>query len=110
MTRGGPDGRSILMREAVATPMLLAVAAAAGTVTWLLARGPHADTGSLQWLLLAAGVASVAIALFDRKLTVDQKTGWRARAAVYLLGVLGARIAYALVGGIFLGVALALLT
>jgi hypothetical protein len=93
-------------------PILLVVAAIAATAIAIpCAASTRSPSGKdwLPWALLVLGVASLAIAIFERAPKVDFKASAKANAMVLLFGPVGARVAYALVGGAFAGGGIGLL-
>ena len=92
-------------------PILLAVAgvAAAGIGLPCFYSTPSpGGVGWLPWAFLALGIASLAIAIFERRPAIDPKASVKANALVVLFGPVGARVGYALIGGAFLGGAVGL--
>jgi hypothetical protein len=97
-----------LMKEPLALTLVLASALAAGTVIWLLAHGgapPQEDR--FKWVLLAMGLFSLATGLFDRAQKPDFKRINRVEGLKLLLGPTGSRVMWAVIGGGFLGGAVA---
>jgi len=98
------------LRESVIVPLVLGVAAVATAITTVALHAAEVTQdkdGKLQWILLALGVVGILVAVFDRAQT---PAGARTRVLVGLLGPTGARISFAVIGGGFLGGAIALLT
>jgi len=110
MSEGRSTKKDPPARESVIVPLVLTVATMAALVVAWLVDGEHdgSSRGSLPWILLGMGIASIAIALFDRQQQVGPGTGLRTQALVMVVGPTGARIVYALIGGGFLGGAIRL--
>jgi hypothetical protein len=99
-------------RESIMLPILLAVAAVAAipiAIPCAASAPPPGGHGWLPWALLALGVGGVAVAVFERRPAFDPKAGIKGNALVLLLGPIGARVGYALIGGAFLGGGIGLL-
>lgn len=93
-------------------PILLVIAAVAATaiaIPCAVSTPSSGGKGWLPWALLALGVASLAIAVFERNPKVDFQRSAKANAMVLLFGPVGARVGYALIGGAFAGGGIGLL-
>lgn len=98
-------------REAIVLPIVLVVAAAAAIVVKLVVHVTPKEAenaGWLKWGLLVLGIFGIASAVFDRQQKTGRGDGWRVKGLVLLVGPAGARIAFALIGGGFLGGAICL--
>jgi hypothetical protein len=88
--------------EILLAPILIAVAAAIAIPLAILIPPPDKDSW-LKWMLIGFGAVGILVALFERNPTVESAGGARAKALVLFLGPTGSRVAWAVMGGGFLG-------
>jgi hypothetical protein len=91
--------------------LVAVIAVSAAVVMFLVRREGVAghDAGWLPWAFCAMAGFSAFTVLFDKEQKVDAHSGPRTQAVVLLLGPMGARFVFALLGGCFGGRGIALL-
>lgn len=96
-----PEPKKPRLKEPVQLALIIAATLATGVPIFLAARDGRNPHGWMPWALVAMGVGSLLIGIFDREQKPDMKRINRANAIMFLLGPTGTRILFGAIGGAF---------